>query len=456
MRRFVMAWAASSTLVACTVGATGPAEVKVQRPGGVAASTSPGAQPTLRPEGGSLTQPTVPAGLIPEGSAPLGLASTRPAGDAQTSGTGSLGGASGVSEAGWQRFGEGDALMTPPAKGAWRRVPGPSSSKPMALTVVGGWPLVGGGVNHQLSLARQVMGEGWSLGHRQVGDALTEARPDAPDTKEVSALAAESTTTVLAASGPSLRRLTLRKDALSAPEPAFSVSAELIDKPQEAPTVEKLAAVAVAAKPVALTGQPLPDNAASLAEVGSPFPLAPGTVLALDSSTHRLLLLRQDAEGNWSRRILMGVGRVSSTPGAVAPLDNFSNPLGLALRPDGRAIAVADTGRRRIVLMEAAATATGGFTVKLLAGDGQPGQDDGAGVQASFARPTGLAYAPSGLLYVADPGNEALRSVGSNGLVRTVAGVGGKPAHLAWGGQGRLWILDESGSPNLRLLNLGL
>jgi sugar lactone lactonase YvrE len=62
-----------------------------------------------------------------------------------------------------------------------------------------------------------------------------------------------------------------------------------------------------------------------------------------------------------------------------------------------------------------------------IAGKSVAGFDDGLGGAdgtATFNRPYGLAYDPTGNLYVADVNNHAIRKVDPNGIVTTVAGTG--------------------------------
>ncbi|MGH8086888.1 MAG: gluconolaconase, partial [Stenotrophomonas sp.] len=73
-----------------------------------------------------------------------------------------------------------------------------------------------------------------------------------------------------------------------------------------------------------------------------------------------------------------------------------------------------------------AATALGWTPdITLLAGDGVGGLRDGAGTQARFADPYGLAVDAHGVLYVADAGdNNRIRRVYPDGRVDTLAGQG--------------------------------
>lgn len=87
---------------------------------------------------------------------------------------------------------------------------------------------------------------------------------------------------------------------------------------------------------------------------------------------------------------------------------------GLALAPDG-ALVVADPSGHRIwrVAMDGAC--------RVLAGDFY-GYRDGAAGDALFRFPSGVALAPDGTCYVADTGNDKVRTISPDGHVATLAG----------------------------------
>jgi sugar lactone lactonase YvrE len=96
----------------------------------------------------------------------------------------------------------------------------------------------------------------------------------------------------------------------------------------------------------------------------------------------------------------------------------FNGPVGLAVAEDGT-IFVADTYNDRIRAISRAGE------VRTLAGSGEQGFRDGAGKEARFDTPCGIAIAHDGSLLVADTGNNSIRRVATDGSVTTLALTGG-------------------------------
>jgi sugar lactone lactonase YvrE len=82
--------------------------------------------------------------------------------------------------------------------------------------------------------------------------------------------------------------------------------------------------------------------------------------------------------------------------------------------------------------------------VTTLAGDGSPGSQDGAALQARFQDPFGVAVGADGAVYVADAGeSNSVRKVTPEGIVSTLAG--GEfdtPSGVALDGEGNLYVAD--------------
>jgi sugar lactone lactonase YvrE len=129
--------------------------------------------------------------------------------------------------------------------------------------------------------------------------------------------------------------------------------------------------------------------------------------------------------------------------------------------PNVRSVATDASGF--VYLTESSANLVGKMapdgTVTLLAGvAGVTGQQDGAGNQATFSFPSGIAVDSAGNVFVADSSNGTIRKIDSTGTVSTVAGQPGQCGHrdgpptqsllcfpkgMAFDNQGRLLIADE-------------
>jgi hypothetical protein len=102
--------------------------------------------------------------------------------------------------------------------------------------------------------------------------------------------------------------------------------------------------------------------------------------------------------------------------------------------------------------------------VSVLAGCGAPRYQDGAGAQAAFHAPNGLACDAEGELYVADSGNHAVRRVGTDGTVETMVGAGAAgpsglnaPCGLAvckLPGHGSVLLIADRSNSCIRMLSI--
>jgi len=110
-----------------------------------------------------------------------------------------------------------------------------------------------------------------------------------------------------------------------------------------------------------------------------------------------------------------GSGRPEDRDGAGEQA-GFKQPAGLAIDRDGN-LYVADTGNHKIRKVTPAGVVT------TFAGAGQSGFANGTASQALFKEPRGIALIDSGVLYVADTGNHVIRKI-ENGIVSTFAGTG--------------------------------
>lgn len=140
---------------------------------------------------------------------------------------------------------------------------------------------------------------------------------------------------------------------------------------------------------------------------------ASGNVYVSDQQNHRIRRITAGGvvttvAGNGSSGYADGIGT-----GA-----RFSSPIGLALDGQGN-LYVADYSNHRIRKI---ALSTG--AVSTHSGSGIVGMLDGGPTSARFQNPMGLAFDQSGFLYVADRLNHAVRRVGADGWVATLAGNG--------------------------------
>lgn len=158
--------------------------------------------------------------------------------------------------------------------------------------------------------------------------------------------------------------------------------------------------------------------------------------------------------------ILAGANGVSGDVDGNAAEARFNAPVGLAMGKDG-SIFVADTYNDCIRVISPDGQ------VKTLAGGREPGFADGAGAEAHFDTPCGIAVAKDGSLLIADTGNHRIRRVGLNGSVVTVAGSGDtsdqdgspmeagfdEPTAIAVRDADSFYVADAAGSIRLVSLN---
>lgn len=163
-----------------------------------------------------------------------------------------------------------------------------------------------------------------------------------------------------------------------------------------------------------------------------------------------------DGGANNSIRKIAPDGRSTTLAGSVEGYAEgsgtaaaFNTPSGVALDAEGN-LYVADTGNNAIRKV------TPQGLVSTLAGDGMAGYRDGKGAGAQFNGPLAVAVAADGAVYVADTYNDRIRRIAPDGSVTTVAGTGvpgladgpaaaarfDTPAGLAFTASGELLIAD--------------
>jgi len=133
-----------------------------------------------------------------------------------------------------------------------------------------------------------------------------------------------------------------------------------------------------------------------------------------------------DTSGNTIQKItpagvvstLAGLTDVAGSQDGAGSNARFNQPGGLAVDGSGN-VYVADTGNATIRKI------TPSGIVSTLAGSATRGNQDGAGSAASFRAPSGIAVDSAGNLYVADTFSATIRKITASGSVSTLAGTAG-------------------------------
>lgn len=132
-----------------------------------------------------------------------------------------------------------------------------------------------------------------------------------------------------------------------------------------------------------------------------------------------LLLLTLSLSAQDSVHTLAGLPETPGSLDGTNTTARFNDPAGIAIAADGT-IFVADNQNHALRRI-----GTNGVVITLAGLLGTPGSADGAGTTARFDSPTGLALGPDRTLYVSDTGNHTIRRVAPNGVVTTLAGSAG-------------------------------
>jgi len=130
-----------------------------------------------------------------------------------------------------------------------------------------------------------------------------------------------------------------------------------------------------------------------------------------------------------------------SPDGTAAASSLLRAPQGIALDADGN-LYIADTGNNVVrKISNGQITTVAGTGVAGFANDGQPG------VTAQLNQPWGLAFGPDGSLYIADNNNQAVRKLGTDGVLTTVAGILNSAPSATVDGDGGLAISAKLNFP---------
>ncbi len=107
-------------------------------------------------------------------------------------------------------------------------------------------------------------------------------------------------------------------------------------------------------------------------------------------------------------------------------------PVGLALDPNGDLV-VADSGNRRLRIVNLVSSPVGNIRAYAGTGASSSTGNGGPAAIATFRRPWGLAFDPSGSLYVTDFDGHNVRRIDPAGIITPVAGAQGCPSSCAQG-----------------------
>jgi sugar lactone lactonase YvrE len=187
------------------------------------------------------------------------------------------------------------------------------------------------------------------------------------------------------------------------------------------------------------TGSTGDGGQATAAQLNGPFAIAfdsTGNLYIADSTGRRVR--KVDTAGVVTSFAGTGVSG-SAGDGGPASSAQINNPQGLAIDSFGN-LYISEFGGhrvRKVSLATGIITSVAGIGVTGFAGD------SGAATAARLNSPQGLAVDPSGVLYIADVGNNRIRKVATTGIITTFAGAGS----TSFSGDGGLAVMAELNSP---------
>src|SRR4051812_26071168 len=148
-----------------------------------------------------------------------------------------------------------------------------------------------------------------------------------------------------------------------------------------------------------------------------------GALLVADSSANVVRRVASDGTAT----VIAGTTRGFSGDGGPATQAQLDHPSDVALGPDG-AIYIADEGNNRIRRVAGGRISTFAGT-----GEGDYTGDGGPAAAATLDEPSDVAVDGGGALYIVDRANHAVRRVGPDGVIATLAG-NGSPGFAGDGG----------------------
>jgi sugar lactone lactonase YvrE len=171
------------------------------------------------------------------------------------------------------------------------------------------------------------------------------------------------------------------------------------------------------------------DGASAAARLYGPTGIARDGAGCLYVSDNGTNVIRRISPAGDVSTLAGRAGESGAADGAGANA-RFNSPHGLAIDRTGN-LYVADTDNHLIRKIS-----TRGAVSTLAGAPGQSGAEDGAGPHARFKSPLGVAIDRNGTLYVADSGNHTVRTISTEGVVATLAGDAGAQGYASRDGTG--------------------
>ena len=166
-----------------------------------------------------------------------------------------------------------------------------------------------------------------------------------------------------------------------------------------------------------------------------------------ETGTGSLWLIADPDEG-----VLRTLGTISNN---VATLINRTQPVGVACQKSAKVCYIADVGTHTISFVDLTSSP---FRVQLAGVPNMAGSSDGAGTNARFRGPRGLALSNNAILYVADTQNHRIRAVDlASYTVSTVSPLPSSlklPSGLAISIDGSYLVIADSGNQQVRILEI--
>lgn len=187
---------------------------------------------------------------------------------------------------------------------------------------------------------------------------------------------------------------------------------------------------------------------------------AAGNVYVADSFSNTIRKITPEAVVT----TLAGTPRTSGPDDGTGPAARFNTPTGVAVDSAGN-LYVADTDSATVRKITAE-----GIVTTLAGHAGLVGSADGAGADARFSGPTGVAVDGAGNVYVTDNRNSTVRKITPTGTVSTLAGTPGVagnvdgpiataqfdvPYALAVDGAGNVYVSDAGGQTVRKITSAG-